>query len=418
MKLFHLAQLPAFVVAHPRPNHDDHIVDLGYAKHSVSWTNVTNHGTTLLNYNNIRYAQPPLEGLRFRKPVVPPPRNEGVSFGNLTASNDVVIPPSSIPPSSFPSSWETDCVSSATIGVPFPLLNGSTWGSEDCLLLNVIVPATARPGDRLPVLHWVIGSAFAFGSKDWTGFDLNTYGLWNKPYDLPDKFIIVTHNYRLGVPGWTPKFEDDMNGNLGVWDSLTAIEWTKKYIDRFGGDPDNITVIGQSAGAAIIAWLLMAENGTLELPFDQAWIASPTIPPRRDLERNRPVWDAILNATGCGDLSCMRLISPEAMIGANKHMLIELLPGAGGGSLGPGVGFSPTVDGELLSDLPASILAEGAINRGIKRLVIGNTAAEVSYAIVSDVANNSRIVGNGTVLSGRHARSLPRDRSCEHTRRH
>jgi carboxylesterase type B len=201
-------------------------------------------------------------------------------------------------------------------------------------LLNVIVPANARPGDKLPVLHWVVGTAFAFGGKDWTGFGLNTYGLWNKPYDLPDNFIIVTHNYRLGVPGWTPKFDDDMNGNLGVWDSLAAVEWTKKYIDRFGGDPDNITVIGQSAGAAIIAWMLVAKNGTLKLPFDQAWIASPTIAPRKDLERNKPVWNAILNSTGCENIECMRSISPEAMIEANKDMLISAVPDPWWGKFG------------------------------------------------------------------------------------
>lgn len=244
--------------------------------------------------------------------------------------------------------------------------------------LNVIKPAHARPGDKLPVLHWVIGSAFAFGSKDWTGFGINTYGLWNRPYNLPDNFIIVTHNYRLGVPGWTPKFEEDMNGNLGVWDSLAAIEWTKKYIERFGGDPDNITVIGQSAGADIIAWMLLAQNGTMRLPFDQAWIASPTLPPRRNLERNRPVWNTILKATNCTDLACLRSVSPETMRATNEYLLNDLVPGSGGGSLGPGVGFTPTVDGELVSDLPLNVFKNGNINKGIKHLVISNTAAEVS----------------------------------------
>jgi carboxylesterase type B len=385
-----LALTASVVLAYPKSYHDDFVVDLGYAKHAPSWINTTTHGTTLLNYNNIRYAQPPIGNQRFRKPAVPPLPSDGISFGNLTASNNSLAPPSSTPPPSFPSSWETDCISSAPIGVPFPLLNGSTWGSEDCLFLNVVKPANAKPGDKLPVLHWVIGSAFAFGSKDWTGFGINTYGLWNTPYDIPgaDQFIIVTHNYRLGVPGWTPKFSDDMNGNLGAWDSLAAMQWTKKYIDRFGGDSDNISVIGQSAGAAIIACLLMARNGTLELPFQQAWIASPTIAPRKDLERNTVVWDAILSAAGCGNIGCFREISPEDMVEVNKQLLIESVPGAGGGALGPGVGFTPTVDGELLSDLPANLLASGKINKNIKHLVVGNTAAEAShfnlYLMLSD----------------------------------
>lgn len=160
-------------------------------------------------------------------------------------------------------------------------------------------------------------------------------------------------------------------------DSLAAIEWTRKYIDRFGGDPDNITAIGQSADAAILAWLLMGKNGTLELPFDQAWIASPTLAPRRTLERNRPVWDATLNYTQCQDITCLRSLSEKDLLDLNKHMFIELTPGAGGGSLGPGVGYTPTVDDELLSDLPANLLSSGKINKRIKQLVVGNTAAEV-----------------------------------------
>ena len=80
--------------------------------------------------------------------------------------------------------------------MPFTLINGSTWGSEDCLFLNVIKPKNAKEGDNIPVLHWVVGSAYSFGGKDWTGFGINTYGLYNRPLNLPNEFIIVTHNYR------------------------------------------------------------------------------------------------------------------------------------------------------------------------------------------------------------------------------
>ena len=149
MKGFIFSLHALLVFAHPSPGHSDRVIDLGYAKHAPSWTNQTNWGTTLLNYNNIRYAQPPLGDLRFRKPAVPPPGSAGISFGNLTVSNDRFLPPSSEPPPSFPSSWHTDCVSSATIGSPFPLLNGSTWGTEDCLFLNVVVPEGTKSCWRL-----------------------------------------------------------------------------------------------------------------------------------------------------------------------------------------------------------------------------------------------------------------------------
>jgi len=182
MKAFVLTICLGVVACHSP--HDTNLINLGYAKHIPTYTNTTPSGTTLLNYNNIRYAQPPLGPLRFRKPAVPPLHQQGIQDGNLT-------------------SWQTDCLSSAAAGVPFPLVNGTTWGSDDCLFLNVIKPADAKEGDKLPVLHWVVGSAVAFGGKDWTGFGLDTYGLWNRPLGLSDRFIMVTHNYRcVALHGW------------------------------------------------------------------------------------------------------------------------------------------------------------------------------------------------------------------------
>ena len=170
-------------LAYTDPQHGDNsnVIDLGYAKHVPTWINRTSTGRVLFNYNNIRYAQPPNGQNRFRKPQTPPLYQQGIQDGKM-------------------SSWETDCISSAPVGVPFPLLNGSTWGSEDCLFLNVVKPKGAKKGHKLPVLHWVVGSAFAFGGKDWTGFGINTYGLYNRPLNLTDQFIMVTHNYRYVIP--------------------------------------------------------------------------------------------------------------------------------------------------------------------------------------------------------------------------
>jgi carboxylesterase type B len=67
--------------------------------------------------------------------------------------------------------------------------------------LNVVVPEGVKEGDKVPVLHWVVGSAYAFGGKDWTGFGINTHGLFNRPLNLSNQFIIVTHNYRYAVHG-------------------------------------------------------------------------------------------------------------------------------------------------------------------------------------------------------------------------
>lgn len=121
-------------------------------------------------------------------------------------------------------------------------------------------------------------------------------------------------------------------------------------------------MIGQSAGAASIAWLLLGQEGNLTLPFDHAVISSPALAPRRTLERSRPVFNQILNATGCDTVDCMRNIPESDILKANEY-IFSLYPDGGGGALGPGVGLTPLVDGELLAELPATAFAGGKFNK-------------------------------------------------------
>lgn len=76
-------------------------------------------------------------------------------------------------------------------------------------------------------------------------------------------------NYRLGMPGWTASPEEDMDANVGVHDTVAAVEWTKKYISLFGGDPAQITVMGESAGAGIVNVMVTGNGGKGDCPFQQ-----------------------------------------------------------------------------------------------------------------------------------------------------
>lgn len=87
--------------------------------------------------------------------------------------------------------------------------------------------------------------------------------------DDDNKFIFVVNNYRLGVPGWTYLPGVDLVANLGMHDCLAAARWTAKYVGRFGGDPNRVTVLGQSAGAGIIGLLTVLNGGKGKLPFQQ-----------------------------------------------------------------------------------------------------------------------------------------------------
>jgi hypothetical protein len=153
---------------------DDGLVDLGYAKHVPTYINTTASGQRVAIYKNIRFANPPTGNLRFRAPDRNLPYVDGVQDGK-------VLP-------------DISCISSAPWFFPFPGFNGTTWGSEDCLFLDVYVPEGVRPGDDVPVLHNFHGSAYAFGNKE-TFF--NPMGLFDLAHKQNGgKFIAVANNYR------------------------------------------------------------------------------------------------------------------------------------------------------------------------------------------------------------------------------
>lgn len=124
--------------------------------------------------------------------------------------------------------------------------------SEDCLYLNIWTPKSAagHPEKKLPVTVWVHGGAYTSG---W-GFEPEMDG---EAWAMKD-VILVTINYRLGVFGFlnhpelTAESADGVSGNYGTYDQVAAVQWVSNNIAQFGGDPKNITVMGQSAGAASI----------------------------------------------------------------------------------------------------------------------------------------------------------------------
>ncbi|KAK2759967.1 hypothetical protein FQN54_002703 [Arachnomyces sp. PD_36] len=334
-------------------------VDLGYAIHAPTYINVTDSGLKIAGYNNIRFAEPPTGALRFRKPKTPPPQSPGgIQDG-----------------SEYPS---TDCVSSAPVGIPIPGIDGNHWGQEDCLFLNVHVPEGVKPGDDVPVVHWIFGSAYAFGSKDNDFTSVDPVGLLGNVEDGGEKVIFVASNYRLGLYGWmSSPYEESMDANVGLHDGLAAVEWTKQYISRFGGDPERITVIGQSAGAGIINLMLTADGGKGELPFSQAVISSSSLMPRRHVESGRQeVYEMVLEASNCTDLQCLLDATPQVLDQANNHLIAEVPTGTGGASFGPGIGFSPVVDGTTVPDEPMVLLSQGNYHKEIKQVLTSNMEYE------------------------------------------
>ena len=125
--------------------------------------------------------------------------------------------------------------------------------SEDCLYLNVWTPAKAA-GEKLPVMVWIFGGAYYEGGG-------------NSPHNHGDSLaakgvVLVNFNYRLGPLGFlahpelTAESEHKASGNYALMDSIAVLKWVRDNIEQFGGDPDNVTIFGESAGAAIAAGLI------------------------------------------------------------------------------------------------------------------------------------------------------------------
>ncbi|KAK3298884.1 Alpha/Beta hydrolase protein [Chaetomium fimeti] len=339
-------------------NPADGLVDLGYAKHVPTYVNTTASGQRVAVYKNIRFAKAPTGELRFRAPDTKLPHVDGIQDGKA--------------PWPGPS-----CISSAPSSVPFPGLNGTTWGSEDCLFLDVYVPEGVRPGDDVPVLHNFHGSAYAFGNKEIFFYPLGLFDLAHKQNGT--KFIAVANNYRMGVSGFTWADGEDLDGNVGMLDCLAAAEWTSQYIHKFGGDKKRVTALGQSSGAGILYYLSVLDGGQgRPLPFQQIFISSPDAVQRRNVTaRQRQLFDLVLDAANCTSLACLRSAPEAAMLQVNDALINHMPSTGGGGTLGPVLGFGPAPDGHRIPDIPVALLQQGRTHhKSLSRLVLGNMADE------------------------------------------
>jgi len=186
-------------------------------------------------FEGIPFAAPPVGDLRWKEPQ-PPARWEGVR--KAEQFSDVCVQPSQ--PNRVPNNVTVD-------------LPDSPKTSEDCLYLNVWTAAN-RANERLPVMVWIFGGAYTEGggsSKHNDGENLAKKGV-----------VLVTFNYRLGPFGFfthpelTKESGRNASGNQALMDAIATLQWVKANIAAFGGDPGNVTIFGESAGAAMVGGLV------------------------------------------------------------------------------------------------------------------------------------------------------------------
>ena len=208
-------------------NADPLVVDLGYE----TYQGVANASTKLNTFKGIRYAGPPTGSKRWQPPY-PPKSNRG----QMLMAN--ALPPK--------------CPQSGFVPQYFPGFNFT--GDEDCLFLSVYAPQKAQ---KLPVLVWIHGGGYGLGSGN---EDLSSIINTNN-----NGFIGVAIQYRLGAFGFMSSDEIHRFGtpNAGILDQTFALQWVQSYIHLFGGDPNRVTISGESAGGGSVMLQTMAFGGYL-----------------------------------------------------------------------------------------------------------------------------------------------------------
>jgi len=209
--------------------------------------------------------------------------------------------------------------------------------SEDCLYLNVWTP-NANPGARLPVLVWIHGGGFQGGSGYHPSYEGEQFARQG--------VVVVTFNYRVGLfgflahPDLTKESAAHASGNYGLLDQVAAIQWVRRNIAQFGGDPEKVTIAGESAGSYSVSALTaspmvrglfraaIAESGAYLGPKPDAM---------RSLAKAETMGLEFGKSLGAGGISDLRAISSDALMQA-----VEKMPDF--------FAFQPCVDGFFLKE--------------------------------------------------------------------
>lgn len=241
---------------------------------------------------------------------------------------------------------------------------------EDCLYLNIWRPASSAD-EKLPVALWIHGGAFDHGFGHEMEFDGVEYAKRG--------IILVTINYRVGVFGylaheWLSKENPyGISGNYGMLDQIAALKWVKENIAAFGGDPENITIFGQSAGA-------MSVQGLISSPLTEDWIARAIMQSGggygQALLRNASLAEAeemghkFVEFCGLQSLEELRSVSPQTLLEkqtdfCRQHVQMGLI-------------FTPNVDGVVLPESYNACLEKGKAKK--IPYMIGSTLNDIAVS--------------------------------------
>ncbi|MBU3566440.1 carboxylesterase family protein [Polynucleobacter sp. MWH-HuK1] len=275
-------------------------------------------------FKNIPYAAPPVGDLRWRPPQPAP---------SWSGTRDA---------SKFGESCPQQYIKNLSDGLGLP-------GSEDCLKLNVYGPA--KPGKNLPVMVWIHGGGLIVdGARDPQFTPINL---------IKNGVIVVTVDYRLGSLGFfatkelieEAKAKGESVGNYGTMDQIASLKWVKRNIQAFGGDPNNVTIFGQSAGGRSVTWLMVSDAA--KGLFHKAIAQSAQQSPLRGMTEKRfgltpevDIGAKYMSSLGAKSLAELRKLPVQKLV-------------LDGSAYYAGEFGGPFVDGQIIKGDPIPLFAAG-----------------------------------------------------------
>lgn len=254
----------------------------------------TDEKNTFAAFRGIRYAQPPVKELRFKRPQ--PVNDQGNQTIDVSENHHVICPQVTM------------------------TSNGKVIGQEDCLFLNIYVPESAfKEAKKLPVMTFIHGGAFVEGD--------GTYDTYGPQYFMNHDVIVATMNYRLGTLGFLYLGTEEVSGNAGLRDQSLALQWINSNVESFHGNKSSITIFGESAGSVSVGHQVISplSRGLFQRAIMQS--GSPASSwGSRNPENAKKDGEAIKASLNCSDLQCLQSLNMDSFFFNASQIATHAVP--------------------------------------------------------------------------------------------